>query len=152
MSQVEVVDDFLHALARADLGRASELLDDDLLYQNVGLPSIRSARSTIALFRRFTRVGRFDVVVHRATGDEDGAVLNERTDLLAFGPFVMTFWVCGVFEVRDGRITLWRDYFDAVAMLAAAARGVLGVVVPPLRPALPDGRATSTGSVSPRRR
>jgi limonene-1,2-epoxide hydrolase len=141
---VRVVDDFLRALATPDLDRAADLLDDDLLYQNVGLPSIRTARRTIALFRRLSGVGRFDVVVHRAAGDDAGTVLNERTDLLGFGPFVMTFWVCGVFEVRDGRITLWRDYCDGVAMLRAAARGLLGVVVPSRRPALPRGQATST--------
>ncbi|MEH3154118.1 MAG: nuclear transport factor 2 family protein [Gordonia paraffinivorans] len=126
------------------MDRAAELLDDDLLYQNVGLPSIRTSRRTIALFRHFTRVGRFDVVVHRAAGEDDGTVLNERTDLIGVGPFVMTFWVCGVFEVRDGRITLWRDYFDVAAMVAATGRAVVGVLVPPLRPSLPAGHDTST--------
>jgi limonene-1,2-epoxide hydrolase len=44
--------------------------------------------------------------------------------------------VCGVFEVRDGRITLWRDYFDMYDMLKATVRGVLGLVVPSLRATL----------------
>ena len=39
-------------------------------------------------------------------------MLTERTDALIFGPLRLQFWVCGVFEVHDGRITLWRDYFD----------------------------------------
>jgi limonene-1,2-epoxide hydrolase len=136
-AQVAVVDDFLRALADGDLDSAAALLDDDLLYQNVGLPSIRGGRRTIALFRRALAVGRFDVVTHRATGDGTGTVQNERTDLLAVGPFVMTFWVCGVFEVRDGRITLWRDYFDSLTMLAAVGRGLVGIAIPSLRPALP---------------
>ncbi|GAA1908580.1 hypothetical protein GCM10009773_40780 [Williamsia serinedens] len=82
--------------------------------------------------------------MHRATGDPTGTVMNERTDLVAFGPFVMTFWVCGVFEVRDGRITLWRDYFDFLTMATATGRAVLGVVVPSRRPALPAAQSTST--------
>ena len=40
------------------------------------------------------------------------SVLTERTDVLVIGPVRMQFWVCGVFEVHNGRITLWRDYFD----------------------------------------
>lgn len=135
--QVAVVDGFLRALADGDLDAAAALLHDDLLYQNVGLPSIRGGRRTIALFRRALRVGRFDVVVHRSSGDGAGTVLDERTDLLAVGPFVMTFWVCGVFEVRDGRIVLWRDYFDFLTMLTATGRALVGVVIPGLRPRLP---------------
>ncbi len=139
--QVTVVDDFLRALADGDLDSAAALLDDDLLYQNVGLPSIRGGRRTIAIFRRALNVGRFDVVVHRSTGDGKGTVLNERTDLLAVGPFVLTFWVCGVFEIRDGRITLWRDYFDFLTMLSATGRAVVGALIPALRSELPRARS-----------
>jgi limonene-1,2-epoxide hydrolase len=53
---------------------------------------------------------------------------------MVFGPLRLQFWVCGVFEVVDGRITLWRDYFDFFDMLKATARGLLGVAVPALRP------------------
>jgi limonene-1,2-epoxide hydrolase len=27
--------------------------------------------------------------------------------------------VAGIFEIRDGRITLWRDYFDKATLLDA---------------------------------
>jgi limonene-1,2-epoxide hydrolase len=48
----------------------------------------------------------------------------------------MQFWVCGVFEVSGGRITLWRDYFDVWDMTKALVRGLAGAVVPALRPSL----------------
>lgn len=44
--------------------------------------------------------------------------------------------MCGVFEVHDGKITLWRDYFDNVNFLKGAARGLAGTVFPALRPSL----------------
>ena len=53
-----------------------------------------------------------------------------------FGPVRLQFWVCGVFEVRDGRITLWRDYFDMFDFTKALVRGVAGAVIPALRPSL----------------
>ena len=53
----------------------------------------------------------FEVKIHRIAVN-GSSVLTERTDVLQFGPVRLQFWVCGVFEVHDGRITLWRDYFD----------------------------------------
>jgi limonene-1,2-epoxide hydrolase len=46
---------------------------------------------------------------------------------------VVQFWVYGRFEIREGRITLWRDSFDWGDMLVGLVRGVIGAVVPPVR-------------------
>ena len=70
--------------------------------------------------------------VHRIAAD-GAAVLTERTDALIFGPLRLQFWVCGVFEVHDGQITLWRDYFDFFDMFKATLRGLAGLVLPSLR-------------------
>ena len=52
-------------------------------------------------------------------------VLTERTDVLVAGRVRAEFWVCGTFEVHDGRITLWRDRFDLVDTTVAMLRGLL---------------------------
>lgn len=129
-----IVTEFLTALREKDFGTAEKLLDDDLVYQNVGLPTIRGGRRTIKLFEALPRLG-FDVAVHRSATDGD-TVLNERTDVLSVGPLHVKFWVCGVFEIHDGRITLWRDHFDAFDVAKAIARGMVGVAVPSRRPTL----------------
>ncbi len=77
----------------------------------------------------------FEVKIHRIAVN-GASVLTERTDVLVLGPVRLQFWVCGVFEVHDGRITLWRDYFDMFDFTKAIVRGVLGAVVPGLRPTL----------------
>ena len=74
----------------------------------------------------------FDVKIHRSAADGD-TVLNERTDVLVFGPLRLVFWVCGVFEIRDGRIALWRDYFDNVDFAKALVRGTAAIAVPSLQ-------------------
>ncbi|NJO13199.1 MAG: SnoaL-like domain-containing protein, partial [Gammaproteobacteria bacterium] len=58
-------------------------------------------------------------VVHReaATGD---VVMNERTDRFEMGGRWIELGVAGVFVVRDGRIALWRDYFDLATYTRAA--------------------------------
>jgi limonene-1,2-epoxide hydrolase len=50
-------------------------------------------------------------------------VLTERTDVLGVGPVSASFWVCGTFEVHDGRITVWRDRFDYADLTWAVVRG-----------------------------
>jgi limonene-1,2-epoxide hydrolase len=128
-----VVENFLNALAAQDFGTTDALLADDLVYQNVGLPTFRGGARVRKMLRSAQgRVG-FEVKFHRNVAD-GGTVLNERTDAVVFGPLRLQFWVCGVFEVDDGRITLWRDYFDFYDFGKAIFRGIVGVAVPALRP------------------
>jgi len=131
-----VVERFLKALQHEDFDTAGALLADDLVYQNVGFPIVRGGRRVAKMFRGMKGRMGFEVKFHRNV--EDGtSVLNERTDVLILGPLRLQFWVCGVFEVHDGRITLWRDYFDTLdVFVKAPVRGLIGVLIPAMRPKL----------------
>ncbi len=130
---IDVVTDFLDAMQEADPERVISLVADDIVYSNVSLPTIRGrdsfARAARAYFRNHLR---FQVVVHRIA-ENGSSVLTERTDAVILGPFRMQFWVCGVFEVHAGQVTLWRDYFDWRATFFATVRGLAGIIFPPLR-------------------
>ena len=135
-TNAEIVETFLYALQAEDMETADSLLDDNLVYENVGLPTIHGRARAMKLFRPMKKGPvSFEVKFHRLVG-EGSTVLNERTDALVIGPVRLQFWVCGVFEVHDGRITLWRDYFDFLDMFKATLRGLAGVVVPSLRTSL----------------
>lgn len=41
-----------------------------------------------------------------------GVVMNERIDRFRSGEKLIELPVMGIFEVRDGKIAAWRDYFD----------------------------------------
>lgn len=134
-SPAGTVEIFLNALQDQDFAAAENALAQNLVYQNVGLPTIYGRNRTVKLFRALQgRVG-FEVKIHRIAAD-GASVLTERTDALIIGPLRLQFWVCGVFEVHDGRITLWRDYFDFLDMAKATVRGLVGVIVPSLRASL----------------
>jgi limonene-1,2-epoxide hydrolase len=137
-SPADVVRRFLTALADDDIDAALELIAGDIVYENVSLPTIRGRRRFEKGARNFSKRGiGFDVRFHRVA--EDGTtVLTERTDALFFRRYRSQFWVCGTFDVHDGRITLWRDYFDWQAILVASARGLVGIVVPSLRATFSD--------------
>jgi limonene-1,2-epoxide hydrolase len=132
LENTRTVEVFLNALAVEDYDTVEAALADNLVYQNVGLPTIHGRHRTMKLLRSMEGRAGFEVKVHRVAAD-GAAVLTERTDALIFGPLRLQFWVCGVFEVNDGRITLWRDYFDFYDVLKATVRGVAALVMPSLR-------------------
>lgn len=132
-ANIATVEKFLFALRDKDLDAAGALLAEDLVYENVGFPTIHGARRAIKLFSGMQRPSfGFDVKIHRAAAEGD-SVLTERTDALILGPLRLNFWVCGIFEVHDGRITLWRDYFDNLDFMKALVRGVAAIAVPSLQ-------------------
>jgi limonene-1,2-epoxide hydrolase len=133
-ANARTVETFLYALQDEDFETADSTLADDILYLNVGYTKMRGRKRVIKLFRMGQGRMRFEVKFHRVAVDGN-AVLTERTDALIFGPVRLQFWVCGVFEVHGGKITLWKDYIDAFDFfLKAPLRGLLGTVAPSLRP------------------
>ena len=132
IANTRTIEGFLNALQDDDFEAAEAALDDNLVYENVGLPTIRGRARAIKLFRQMEGRAAFEVKIHRIAAD-GAAVLTERTDALIVGPLRLQFWVCGVFEVHNGRITLWRDYFDFFDMFKATVRGLAGVIVPSLK-------------------
>jgi limonene-1,2-epoxide hydrolase len=135
IDNAHTVEVFLAALQDQDIDAAGAVLDEHLVYQNVGFPTIRGRARAIKLFRGMEGRAGFEVKTHRIAVN-GSTVLTERTDALVFGRVRLQFWVCGVFEVTNGRITLWRDYFDMFDFTKALGRGLLGAVIPALRPTL----------------
>jgi limonene-1,2-epoxide hydrolase len=135
VDNAHVVEVLLSSLQAADADGAGAVLDDNLVYQNVGFPTIHGRARAMKLFRAMEGRAGFEVKTHRIAVN-GSSVLTERTDVLQFGPLRLQFWVCGVFEVHNGRITLWRDYFDMWNFTKALVRGVIGMAVPALRPTL----------------
>ncbi|MHC9293501.1 limonene-1,2-epoxide hydrolase family protein [Mycobacterium sp. LTG2003] len=134
-STTGTVETFLNALQDQDIDTAEGTLAQNLVYQNVGFPTIYGRARVAKLFRSMQGRAGFEVKIHRIAAD-GASVLTERTDALVFGPVRLQFWVCGVFEVHEGRITLWRDYFDVFDFTKAIVRGLAGAVIPSLRSTL----------------
>lgn len=132
VDNVDIVKTFLEALQAQDFDTFASLMSDDVVYQNVGLPTIRGAKRVVKLMRGMEGKAGFEVKFHRNVA-EGSTVLNERTDAIVLGPLRLQFWVCGVFEIEDGRITLWRDYFDFFDMVKATFRGIVGMAIPAVR-------------------
>lgn len=127
-----IVEKFLYALRDKDFDTMESLMADDMVYENYGYTRTRGARRIAKLFRGMDRPSMgFDVKFHRNVAEGDN-VLNERTDAISLGRLRILIAVCGVFEVRDGRIVLWRDYFDIFDSVKGLVRALAGAVAPTL--------------------
>ncbi|MFI5004451.1 MAG: limonene-1,2-epoxide hydrolase family protein [Solirubrobacterales bacterium] len=134
-----VVERFLDLLRRNEVEQATQLLAVDVVYENIGLPTVRGRKRVRRLFQAMARPAGAGFEAHLHTISADGpSVLTERTDVLKLGRLRAQFWVCGRFDVRDGEIVLWRDYFDHINVLAATVRGLLGTVLPTVRATPPS--------------
>jgi limonene-1,2-epoxide hydrolase len=128
-SEIAVVEDFFAAFQALDLDRALALMSDDVVYQNVPFPADRGKRAVTRTLKGFSRVMTgFDVRMKNIAAN-NGIVLTERVDVLK-GPIAdIEIWVCGTFEVKDGKITLWRDYFDLATATAQLFTGPIRKVL-----------------------
>ncbi|WP_127782903.1 limonene-1,2-epoxide hydrolase family protein [Rhodococcus sp. X156] len=121
----EVVTAFLAAMDALDIEKALTYAAEEVVYQNVPLPPARGKEAFAKQVRWMGKVGTgFEGRIHNIAANGP-VVLTERTDVLKVRSWEAAFWVCGTFEVRDGKIVLWRDYFDWTTVLAASAKGAV---------------------------
>jgi limonene-1,2-epoxide hydrolase len=109
----EVVTALVRACQARDLDAACALVTDDVEYDNVPIGKVVGPEGV----RRVLSGGvtqaaeQVEWVVHRQVS-EGAVVMNERTDRFLVDGRWIEIPIAAVFEVRDGRVSLWRDYFD----------------------------------------
>jgi len=111
-SPSDVVREFCSAFAAKDLATIERLLDDKAVYHNVGMEPAVGKDASIASIKGFldmSEVLAFDI--HHLAAECD-TVLTERTDTMTVNGITAPIAVMGAFDVRDGLIVAWRDYFD----------------------------------------
>jgi limonene-1,2-epoxide hydrolase len=111
-SPVDVVRRFCDAWAGGDLDAIVGAFTDDAVYHNMPIAPVTGPEAIRTFIEGF--LGGVDSVEFRVlniAGDGD-VVLTERVDVFRAPGKVIELPVMGTFEVRDGRIAAWRDYFD----------------------------------------
>lgn len=120
---IAIVEEFFAAMAAKDFDRVIGLLAEEVVYQNVPFPPARGKAAVTRTLKGFERFMTGFEVEMKNIAARNGVVLTERVDILK-GPFLfLDIWVCGTFEVKNGKITLWRDYFDLAEATAKLAVG-----------------------------
>lgn len=113
----DLVRRFIAAIEANDLDTACAMLSDDCVYDNVPMGPITGPAAVRAGLAPF--LGACDAIdwqilhqVARQDGTSHGVVMNERLDRFHLDDRWVEVPVAGLFVIRDGLVTLWRDYFD----------------------------------------
>jgi limonene-1,2-epoxide hydrolase len=114
----QLVLDFLHAAygQRMDIDAMTALMADDFVWQlHVPLSPVvvgrDAARAELEKHSELS-TGMIEGSEIRTIVSNSDTVVVERVDVNAMGGVTVTFNVTAIFEVRDGKITHWREYWD----------------------------------------
>jgi limonene-1,2-epoxide hydrolase len=107
----QLVREFIAAWEQRDSDFIIGCFTEDAVYHSMPLSPIVGKEAIAAWVRGFEDVqpGRLEVHHQIATAD---VVMNERTDRIVLNGHPVTLPITGVFEIHDGRIRAWREYFD----------------------------------------
>jgi limonene-1,2-epoxide hydrolase len=116
-SPIEVVRRFCTAwsdnLAAVEL---AAFFTDDAVYHNIPLAPVNGRQAIANNIASFIRPGppgieaiQFQIINIASNGP---IVMTERVDVFKLPSRSFDIQVMGTFEVRDGKISAWRDYFD----------------------------------------
>ena len=117
-SPIQVVRRF--CAAWSDNAGAAELaafFSDNAVYHNIPLAPVTGRQAIENNFATFIRPGAPGIeslALHLVNIVAEGPiVMTERVDVFKVPSKSFELQVMGIFEIRDGKIDAWRDYFDS---------------------------------------
>ncbi len=108
----QTVRDFCAAWESLDQQRILDAFTDDAVYHNMPMAPAKgkdAIKRMLALILGQATSVKFEI---RQMVSEGDVVLTERVDTFKLGEKTVALDVMGTFELRDGKIAAWRDYFD----------------------------------------
>lgn len=114
MTQAEqVVSDFMAAFNAMDIDAIVAAFTEDAVYHNMPGPPVEGRSAIKAVIRGYLGLASaMDWRIAYQAEVAPGVVLNERLDRFKLAKGWLELPVMGAFEVVDGKIAKWRDYFD----------------------------------------
>ena len=115
-SAEEVVRDFMAAFMAAwstgDAATLSRFFSEDAEYRNGPLEPVHGREAIVANLARMMGLGGEVHADIRHLLSDGAVVMTERVDYVRLGGKTAGLRIAGVFDVHEGVITGWRDYFD----------------------------------------
>ena len=106
-----MVRDFLAAWERRDTEHIVDRFAEDGVYHSIPLTPIVGKPAIREFVAGFADRPLGLLVIHHQVATEH-VVMNERTDHIRLNGQPVVLPICGVFEIENGRIKAWREYFD----------------------------------------
>jgi len=108
----KLIEEFCAAWSRLDPSELAGYFTDDGVYHNMPAAPVQGRAEIEQFIRDFAgswTETRWEIVNLAETGD---VVIAERVDRTRAGDKAIDLPCTGVFEIRNGKIACWRDYFD----------------------------------------
>ena len=111
----KIVTEFCQSLESGSVAKLVSYLSEEVLYHNIPWPPVTGHAGVRQVLGPFLEgPGRATVKMNiKNTTSSGNTVMNERLEEWTKGSVKLDLPVLGVFELKDGKITHWRDYFDA---------------------------------------
>ena len=115
----QLIKDFVAAWGSLNIDRIMDFFTEDAVYINIPMEPANEGKAAIRGFiEGFAgNCSSIEFVIHNQVA-AGNSVMNERTDKITMGDNTIELPVMGVFEIRDGKISAWRDYFDMAPLKA----------------------------------
>jgi limonene-1,2-epoxide hydrolase len=117
----QVVRGMCAAFAKHDAEALRPFFSDDVVYHNIPMDPAVGIEDTVAFIAGFFAMCESLTIETLHLAVEGNSVLTERVDTITAGGRVGALPVMGTFEVRDGKICAWRDYFDMTQITSMLA-------------------------------
>jgi limonene-1,2-epoxide hydrolase len=111
-SNEDIVREFIKTWSTLDADRITTFFTDDGVYHNMPMAPVSGRarlRAFIAGFVKNWSATEWEIIHLVSAGP---IVIAERMDRTKAGGKTIDLPCCGVFELQDGKIRVWRDYFD----------------------------------------
>lgn len=117
---LELIDGF----NQMDIDRIINCFTSDAVYHNIPMEKVTgqdNIRAALQPFLAGSTAVQWDLI--SIAENSQGHVLTERVDKFEINGKWISIAVMGNFEVTDGKITAWRDYFDLAQFQSQMAGG-----------------------------
>ena len=108
----KLVRDFCAAWRRRNIEELIGFFTADAVYHNMPMAPVSGHDGIRTAFQYFVPPAQFIEFEILGLASTGSIVLAERIDRFVMGEKKVELPVVGVFEIRDGKISTWRDYFD----------------------------------------
>lgn len=117
----EIIREFISSWSELNADKLADFFSEDGVYHNIPMEPVKgkeNVRLFIAGFIQPWTETTWDILSIASAGE---LVIVERLDRTQAGDKAVDLPCVGVFEMQDGKIKVWRDYFDSNSYFKAMA-------------------------------
>ena len=114
---IKLVRDFIDAWKTLDIDHILSFLAEDVHYHNIPMEPLQGIDACRTFFQSMGEMtaAHWELIHIAANGN---VVITERIDHFTISGKSVSLPLMGIFEIKNGKIKAWRDYFDLATFMA----------------------------------